>query len=150
MNACEHCPQYQIDKKLMEPERCYECGKISSYWIQGEDGTFGMRCSKCGAEAWADLNTPCEMDDMVYQISLQPFEAKKEDILMLSKMLKKSALETKKLLVCGELMVSGRIKEIFGVVSFLENNNYSYQASPQNPVELYSYHKNCRYPYRIR
>ena len=66
---------------MEEPEECYECGEKSARWIQGSDGTFGVKCKDCGSEAWADLNTPCELDETDYQISIMPFSAGKEELL---------------------------------------------------------------------
>lgn len=150
MDGCNQCLQYLLDIGKLEPEECYECGEKSARWIQGSDGTFGVKCKNCGSEAWADLNTPCELDENDYRISIMPFSAGKEELLFLSKVVKKSALETKKMLGSGELIISGNLREIFPTVFLLHEHHVSYSISPENPLEKYAYQPKCRYPYKIR
>lgn len=150
MNSCDECLQYLLDQNELPPEKCYDCGKETFHIIQGEDGTFGGRCSECGAEAWADLNTPCEEDETEYKLVILPFDAAKEDLMDLSKKFGKKVLETKKILQNSGITITGSARVICDYISWADEKKYKFEVTPGNPLKLYHYQKKCRYPYRIR
>lgn len=152
VNGCENCIAYLIRYGKYDADPCHECGQKALIWKQNSFGTFYMQCSNCGAEVAVDLNTPCELDELMSQ--KVEIELKKQarfpdnnTIIKLGKCLQINAMEMRKRIAdgCAFKIEYAKVTELVKILGGTDIDFVIHQN--ENPIKKYLMYEQCGYPY---
>ncbi len=152
VNGCEECIVYQVQKGIVKPDLCQNCGKQEMSWRQSEGGTLYLECSYCHDAIAVDLNTPCEVDPVFahkIKMTIEPQQKmpEKEAVAGLAKVSKVNALGMRKMLIDGTSMECV-LNELEAMTSLMDRFGVSYSLENYVDCKLkYQFYKECRYPY---
>ncbi len=151
-NGCVECIVFKVNKGIVEPNICENCGKQEMIWKQSEVGTLYLECSNCHDTIAVDLNTPCELDPVFNQkvkMTVSPKQKipEKEVIVELSKVFKVNAVGMRKLFIEG-ISEEVTLKELDVMIPLLNSYGISYKLENfEDCKQKYPFYKECKYPY---
>lgn len=143
--CCHTCLGYTVIHCPQAPSQCPECHQNTLFWMQYPGGAFGCKCTACGIEGAADLNTKCELDRGCYSIVISRTKLDNPTALQLSKLIHHTALETKHLLAEDDYLIEGSLSEIWALKPKLAALPVEISIHPADMEERYFYAKKCRY-----
>lgn len=152
MSGCGECIAYKLHHNIIEPLICDECGHKTLVWKQDKGGTFYLECTNCLLLVGVDLNTPCEQDPLFWQkteIYIEPQKNKlsKQVIHDTAKFFHINSLQMREQLLNGT-SVDLDVFDADELMDLLQRQGIIYRViDPKNPRQIYSYYKECRYPY---
>ena len=151
-NGCEECITFKVNKGIIEPDICENCGKQEMAWRQDKKGFLYLECSNCHETIAVDLNTPCELDPVFNQkvkltVDPQQIMPAKEAVSELSKAFKVNALGMRKLRTEGTSM-DVTLNDLEAMIELMGRYDISYKLENYEDCRLkYPFYKDCKYPY---